>query len=137
MSLKTLINSLFSPSAKPKPLVATARTGRDGEAVARRFLLKAGYRVHACNVRMGRDEIDLVVFDPEDGVLAFVEVKSRSRQTDYAPALNITPSKKASMRRAARRWVAKNDYDGGWRLDVVCVVEGIVTEHLREVSDET
>lgn len=119
-----------------KPLAAHVRTGRRGERIARRHLVRLGYRILACNARVGRhDEIDIVAFDPLDRVLVFVEVKTRDRNhPDYRPDLNMTPAKRAAMVRAARQWVEARDWRGGYRLDAVFVVGSLVKEHLRELA---
>ncbi len=78
------------------------------------------------NVRLGRDEIDIVAFDPLDRCVAFVEVKMRSHHTDYHPSLNMTWRKRRHMIRAARRWVHAHGYDGGYRLDAAYVADGAV-----------
>ena len=117
------------------PLAPHIFLGRRGEAIAARELGRRGLKIFARNVRIGKDEIDLLAFDPKDDVLVFVEVKTRRVHSDeYDPAMNAGFHKRRKLLRAARRWVAMHDYDGGYRLDIVCVEEGRVTEHLREVA---
>lgn len=108
------------------------RTGRRGERTAVRFLHRHGYRVIGRNIRVGRrDEIDILAWDPEDRVLVFAEVKSRERNDDdYHPLLNATVEKRAALARSARRWVAMHEYPGGYRIDLLCVAGGEVTEHV-------
>ena len=114
------------------------QTGQRGEAVAVRYLRRQQFLVLARNVRLGRDEIDIVAWDPLDRVIVFAEVKSRSRYSNnYHPDLNITPLKRHRMARAARLWVARHSWQGGYRLDVLCVADGNVTEHYREIAWET
>lgn len=96
-----------------------------------------GYDIRGCNVRVGRDEIDVVAFDPHDGVLVFCEVKARRRHhPDYSPLLACTKRKRAKMFRAARAYVARDGWEGGYRLDWLLVAEGKVTGHIREVSSD-
>ncbi len=110
-------------------------TGREGEGIALAHLRALGYPIRGRNVRIGRDEIDIVAFDPKDQVVVFVEVKSRSRfDKDFRPELNVTGRKRGTMLRAARRWVARHRYDGGYRVDVVSVAEGRVLDHFKEVN---
>ncbi|MDR1456925.1 MAG: YraN family protein [Puniceicoccales bacterium] len=56
--------------------MVTKDRGRWGEGVAMRFLQRKSYDVLARNWRSGHDEIDIIAED--DGVLVFVEVKTRS-----------------------------------------------------------
>lgn len=128
----TLIR-LFTGSSELAPHIVV---GKNGENVAATFLRRLGYRILDRNVRVGKkDEIDIVAFDPLDRVYVFAEVKSRSRaDEDFRPELNITPHKRNRMTHAARRWMVKRDEDVGYRMDVVCVVEGAVTAHYKEVE---
>lgn len=120
---------------RTRPPAAHLRVGFQGEAAAVRYLRSAGYAVIARNIRIHRDEIDILAFDPSDHVLAFVEVKSRSKAGGaYDPGLNLTVSKKRAMRRAARAWVAAHSYDDGWRIDAIFVEAGRVTGHLRQID---
>ena len=100
--------------------------GSQGEALAVRHLLRQGMNVLDRNVRLGRDEIDIVAFDPFDRCVAFVEVKLRTHGADYHPSLNMTRHKRRVMLRAARRWVSDRGYDGGYRLDAAYISNGIV-----------
>ena len=111
------------------------RAGKRGEEIASTFLNGAGYIVLYRNLRIRKDEIDLIAFDPEDTVIAFIEVKTRTRKhADYRPELNLTYGKRKCMGRAARAWVHQTRYEGGWRLDLLCVVEGVVTEHYKDIG---
>lgn len=107
--------------------------GSRGECLAVRYLEMQGMRVLDRNVRVGRDEIDIVVFDPMDHVIAFVEVKMRSNALDYHPSLNMTRKKRHHMVRAARRWVDKNDFRGGYRLDAA-YVSGATVEYVMDLD---
>ncbi|MBM3231337.1 YraN family protein [Candidatus Peregrinibacteria bacterium] len=114
---------------------STSHVGIRGEAIASAHLTKIGYVILAKNVRMGHDEIDIVALDPKDDVIVFAEVKSRARRDrHYWPAMNMTWEKKRCMRRAARRWIAKASEERGYRLDLLCVAEGQVVDHLINVG---
>lgn len=121
---------------RPDPIPEHIRTGLQGEQVAQKYLEGLGYQTRDKNVHIGtHDEIDLVVFDPTDDVIVFAEVKARARlHADYRPELNITPRKRRALARAARAWIAENDWRGGYRMDVVCVAGGEVVAHYREIA---
>lgn len=111
-------------------------TGRNGEDVAMRYLLTSGYGLLGRNVRIARDELDLIVYDPVDGVIVFVEVKARTlNDPDYTPLLNFTDNKKECVVRAAERWIAAQEREWGWRVDLILVADGKVTEHLKDVAN--
>ncbi len=116
---------------RPRPSMAV---GREGELLALKLLRLLGYRVLGRNIRVGRGEIDLLAFDPGDRVLVFVEVKAR-RGHDYDPAINLTPRKREAMTEAARLWVERQNLgEVGYRLDLICVEDGRVTQHLKDVA---
>lgn len=103
--------------------------GARGEDRAVAYLRDLRYVIYARNVRMGKDEIDIVAWDPADRAVVFVEVKTRSgNNSEYLPELNITYAKKKRMRRAALAWVDRRQYEGSWRMEAVMVV-GIAIEH--------
>jgi len=68
------------PSRTPKHLL----TGKRGEIEAYLHLRKLGYKMVAANFRVpyDRGEIDLIGWD--EGVLCFIEVKTRT-SADFAP----------------------------------------------------
>lgn len=114
---------------------AHLRVGLAGEALAAKFLQSEGYIILGKNVRMGRDEVDIIVFDPKDDAIVFVEVKTRTtKKEDFPAAMAAGRLKRANMLRAARRWAADREYEGGYRLDVISVEGGRVTGHLIEVN---
>ncbi len=109
--------------------------GAGGERIAEVFLRTLGYSILAANVRLGHDEIDIIAKDTRDDVIVFVEVKSRlKKDINYWPSMNMTWEKKRCMRRAARRWIAQQNFDGGFRLDLVCIAGGAVVDHLINVG---
>ena len=125
--------TLVSFSSLPSYL----RTARQGEQVAADYLRSIGWTIHGQNIRVGRrDEIDILAYDPEDDVLVFAEVKSAARHLpDFLPQHRIRGDKRKFLYRAARRYVARNRYEGGWRIDLICTIGGRVQEHFREISE--
>lgn len=117
-------------------MMQTRQVGQQGEQTAIRYLMSLGYEIRGHNVRIGlRDEIDILAFDPMDAVLVFAEVKTRSRRDkDFRPELNMDKRKMKAMRRAARLWVGKHEYEGGYRIDLLSIVGGKVTGHLQQLS---
>jgi len=104
-------------------LAPTAALGRRGEDLAHRFLQQSGFVVICRNYRTpsGDAEIDIVARD--NGVLVFVEVKSRTSAEFGAPDRAIDPEKQKKITRAARSYVTRAG--ASWnqvRFDTVSVV---------------
>ena len=88
--------------------------GRTGERIAASFLERRGAVIVDRNVRVGRDEIDLLVM--LDGERVAVEVKTAGT-ADAHPEDNFDDTKERHVRRAAR-----NLTPPVWRIDLVTVV---------------
>jgi len=98
---------------------ATAR-GRAGEEAAARFLETKGYRIIARNVRFRTGEIDLIA--DENGVLVFVEVKTRSGSDFGTAAEAVTGRKQQQLVRLASLFLAQSgSLARPCRFDVVAV----------------
>jgi putative endonuclease len=95
--------------------------GRTGEACARAFLEKHGYRVLTTSYRGGRGEIDIVAED--GGALVFVEVKSKMLPAWGAPAERVGWRKQRALIAAAEHFLAEHiARDRDVRFDVVAVL---------------
>lgn len=100
------------------------RRGVAGETYAYWYLRRHGYVFVARNYRVPEDkaEIDLIGYD--DGMLTFVEVKTRTG-TDERPGLPeeaVTSAKRFHIERMARRFLAeRRNRDASWRFDIVAI----------------
>lgn len=91
-----------------------------GEDVAAAHLERHGWTLLARNVREGRREVDLVAW--RDGVLAFVEVKSRSGDRYGHPLEAVTWRKRREVEMVARGWLRRHPLPGAVvRFDAVSV----------------
>lgn len=121
---------MIIPFLSQKRRASHLLVGQKGERVARDYLRSKGLKVHSSNVRVSRDEMDIIAWDAREKVLVFCEVKTRARaDADYRPELNMTPQKLRNVRRAAKRWMTRRGYEGSWRVDAVYVVENTVVDH--------
>lgn len=82
-------------------------TGRIGEETAAQYLRGRGYEILGRNVHVGPDELDIIA--ERDGLLAFVEVKTRTNDTFGGAVSAIDERKLRRMRRAAVRWFANQE----------------------------
>ncbi len=94
--------------------------GRKGEALAAAYLSERGWAVLARNYRAGPKEIDLVA--ARGGVVAFVEVKTRTTRTGGTVLEPIRAAKRRAIVTAARRWIHENGRRGSeYRFDAIGV----------------
>ena len=99
--------------------------GKVGEDIAAAFLERRGAVVVARNVRVGRDEIDLLV--SVDGRRVAVEVKTARRGQDR-PEENFDRFKEQRVRRAAGAV-------GATRVDLITVIFDAAGAKIRWLSN--
>lgn len=107
--------------------------GNEGEAIARDYLLKQGYALLETNWQYGHLEVDVIA--EKDGVLVFVEVKTRSDATLSAPQAAVNRQKQQNIIRAANAYILRNKYNCEARFDIITVVgkgSESVIEHLPD-----
>lgn len=104
-------------------LTPQAALGRRGEDLAHRYLRSSGFTIIARNYRPsgGEAEVDIVARD--NGIVVFVEVKSR-RSSDFgSPDRAIDDAKQKNILKAARAYCTRAGL--GWnqvRFDTVAIV---------------
>jgi putative endonuclease len=96
------------------------KLGKLAEQRACRFLESRGLACLERNYRRRIGEIDLVMRDPANDTIVFVEVRYRQRR-DYGSALeSIDYRKQAKLKRTARAWLQQHADDRtAARIDVV------------------
>ncbi|HEX5465178.1 MAG TPA: YraN family protein [Candidatus Limnocylindrales bacterium] len=131
-------------------MATTARRqhGDRAEALVARGLAAGGWTIVGRNVRVGRDELDLVALDPgPPATLVAVEVRSVSSGRFGPPEARVDGAKVRRCYRAAFALRAAGCLPGGaplprlpWRVDLVAVeldpslgrgLGGPVVRHLR------
>ncbi len=109
----------------------TQNTGRLGEDLAAAYLRLRKFQIRERNVRFGRFEIDIVAYDPEEKMIVFVEVKARTNHDERYPIRTaVDHRKRRALQQAIFRWVNHHRYEGPARIDVVCIAEGRVIDHV-------
>ncbi len=101
---------------------ATNAFGELGERIAARWLEVHGYTVLARRWRSAHRDIDVIAM--REGVVAFVEVKTRAAMEFGDPVEAVHAQKRRSIVRCAREWLAKNDGAAvaDYRFDVIGVL---------------
>ncbi|MCC6301059.1 MAG: YraN family protein [Anaerolineales bacterium] len=94
------------------------RIGKWGEEVAASHLIKQGCEIITRNARTPYGEIDIVA--KQNGVVIFVEVKTRTSNKMGLPEDSITARKRQHMISAAEHYAAENEIDN-WQIDVISI----------------
>lgn len=102
-------------------MAAKDELGREGEALAARYLEDRGYRILERNWRCRRGELDIVAEHGHDTV--FVEVKTRSALGYGHPLEAVTATKRSRLRFLAAAWCHEADRrPASIRIDVVAIL---------------
>lgn len=100
-----------------------AELGRWGEKYCERYLKRKGFKFIARNFLCKTGELDLVMWD--NGVVVFVEVKTRSNEEFATAESAINYTKQKKLIRAARFFAAKYCLqDKPMRFDAAAVILG-------------
>ena len=95
--------------------------GALGETVAARWLAQHGYTVLARRWRSGHRDVDVIA--ERDGIVAFVEVKTRAAMEFGDPVEAVGARKQRSLVRSAREWLARHgNGTREYRFDVIGVL---------------
>jgi putative endonuclease len=104
--------------------------GNRGETLAAQRLESLGYAIRERNWRCPVGELDLVA--ERDGVLIFVEVRTRHGDKFGTPEESITPAKRAKLLEVAQTYLEEHaEEDRNWRIDVVAIEIGKRNEVMR------
>ena len=94
------------------------KIGHWGEQVAAEYLQKRGYELVDRNVRTPYGEIDLILLF--NGILVFVEVKTRTSSRYGYPEESITPRKQQHMLDSAEHYAQEKKLEH-WQIDAISV----------------
>ncbi|MEO9635858.1 MAG: YraN family protein [Parasphingorhabdus sp.] len=109
---------------------AAEKRGRQAEKTAARFLRLKGWRILAERVRTPRGEVDLIA--KRGGLVAFVEVKARSKIADLEQSIDLKRLKRvADAVEILYSEYCKKGEDA--RIDVILVTPRRLPVHLTNV----
>lgn len=91
-----------------------------GENAAAELLQQKGYAILERNYRVNHLEIDIIAL--KDGILVFVEVKTRAADFLVAPQEAVTRQKQNLVINAANGYIRKHKRTEEARLDVITVI---------------
>ncbi|MFH1657334.1 MAG: YraN family protein [bacterium] len=96
------------------------KIGGLGEDIAKAYLENKGYKIIERNYRTKYAEIDIVA--KKEGVLVFVEVRTKTGKMFGIPEETINKRKKEKLKRNAIAYMTKKEWKGLGRIDAVCIV---------------
>ena len=114
--------------------------GALGEVYAARYLRDRGYEIVSANYRTRMGEIDIAA--RKDGVLAFVEIKTRSAGMIASPAESVDTRKQKRIAMAAAQYLKSEPAGQRTRFDVIEVYLDEADalrdiRHIRNAFDST
>jgi putative endonuclease len=101
-------------------MVSKQEIGNSAEILAKKYLVKLGYKILDTNWHSGRLELDIIALDRDE--LVVVEVKSRSGNRYEHPAEAVTNAKIRHLIEAAEAYILKNDINIETRFDIITVI---------------
>ncbi len=92
------------------------KTGVGGELFAARYLRDRNYEVLGSNYVCRFGEIDIIA--RKDGIVCFVEVKTRNQKTPVRPMEAVDEGKTERMKMTAKHYLSVSKIDSQVRFDV-------------------
>ncbi len=110
------------------------KLGRQGEQLARSYFLKQYYEILEENWTQGKAEVDLIVY--QDGVMVFVEVKTRTGTAFGQPEDFVDAAKQNQMQLAAEAYIQLMSHQGEVRFDIISIlINGSAEPQLKHIPD--
>ncbi len=101
--------------------MANISTGKQGEELAKNYLIKKGYKILEMNKRFSRMcEIDIIAMDKS--TLVFVEVKTRTSNICGHPLEAITRTKYEHIKTGLFSYIQEHPQYKNYRIDAISVM---------------
>ena len=103
--------------------------GRKGELLSKSYLVKEGYVILDLNYRNKIGEIDIIALDKKKGILAFVEVKTRTSKSYGLACEAVGKNKQNKIINCSKIYLNERKYHNYQpRYDIIEVYLGWDTE---------
>jgi putative endonuclease len=104
----------------PKHPSYNQRVGSFGEDLARKHLINKGYRLIGANIKTGNQELDIIAI--KDGILVFIEVKTRASSIYGEADEAIFRKKTRSLKQAINKYLSGSEiFYQDVRLDFISI----------------
>ncbi len=114
-------------------MAAHNELGKIGEELAFEYLIQKGYKIKERNWRYQKAEVDIIAI--KDGVLAIVEVKTRSTDFFGDPKSFINKKKINLLVSAIDKYVCSKGLNVEVRFDVIGIIRGGKKTQLEHIED--
>jgi putative endonuclease len=94
--------------------------GKKGEQIAKDYLAEKGYTILETNLRVGRNEIDILAY--HNNYLVAVEVKTRTSRYFGNPEEFVSNSQIINIKKVLNAYINDNEVDNEIRIDIVSVI---------------
>ena len=114
-------------------MAAHNELGKEGEAIALKYLKEKGFKIRESNWRSGRNEIDIIAQDGK--FLVIVEVKSRKSNYAGEPEVAVDRKKQRLLIRAANIYILRKNIKCETRFDIISVLlkdEEPIIHHIKD-----
>ena len=98
------------------------KLGKKGEAQARKYLQKNGWKILETNWRNPFGEVDIIA--KKDDTIAFIEVKTRLSDSYGVPSEAVTEQRKHRYIMGAKYYFANREIDCTVRFDIIEIFRG-------------
>ena len=108
--------------------------GKNGEEIARNYLIKQGYKILETNKRFSHFcEIDIIALDKN--TLVFCEVKTRKTNICGQPLEAITKSKYQNIKKGIYLYLQEDSKYKSFRIDAISIIltPKIEIKHLKNI----
>lgn len=112
-------------------MLSTTESGKEGERIAREYLVSSGHEVLEVNWRYARYEIDII--SKHGSFIVFTEVKLRSTGAFGEPEVFVNRQKQSRLVKAANFYLLDRDIRDEARFDVIAITPG--TGKLKHIQN--
>lgn len=114
-------------------MVSTKQLGEMGESIACDMLQKKGYTILRRNYVFNKSEVDII--SEKDGLLIFVEVKTRISSYLSDPSLLVSLGKQKQIIRVADQFVKDFYPERESRFDIVMIITNSDYTTIEHIED--
>lgn len=94
--------------------------GKQGEELARKFLVNKKHEILETNYRAHGAEID-IISKLQNGIIVFTEVKTLANENSGNPEDAVSKSKQRQIAKAALAYIESINHQGEIRYDIIAV----------------